>query len=355
MSARTTSRRTTTRRSVSPRTRPRPRSRRPTASWPASTTPTPTRATPRPRRSSRRSPRRTTSCPTRSSARSTTRRARCSAAGSGCRPAPRRGRRRGRRRSTSATCSAGRASAAAGSATCSAASSAAAARRRSSRAAARRRRRGRGHAVVHRRDRRRDRPAAAVRPGPLPDLRAAAAPSRARRPGSARTAPAPAVDAATRAASRSPSRAGLPGPRPGRRRPVPDLHRHRPGDHHPDVRARIPAGVADGQRIRLKGKGEPGERGGPAGDLYVPVHVKPHEVFGRKGDNLTLTRAGHLPRGRARRDVKVPTLRGPAGHGARSRRARPTAGAAGPRQGRPAQDGTIGDLLVTVEVAVPQD
>src|SRR4051812_15400518 len=55
------------------------------------------------------------------------------------------------------------------------------------------------------------------------------------------------------------------------------------------LRARIPAGVADGQRIRLAGKGQPGERGGPAGDVVVNVHVQPHAVFGRKASNLTLT------------------------------------------------------------------
>ncbi|MCA1387405.1 molecular chaperone DnaJ, partial [Bradyrhizobium sp. BRP05] len=55
------------------------------------------------------------------------------------------------------------------------------------------------------------------------------------------------------------------------------------------MQVRIPAGVQDAQRIRLKGKGAQGERGGQPGDLYVTVHVEPHPVFGRKGDNLTVT------------------------------------------------------------------
>ena len=50
------------------------------------------------------------------------------------------------------------------------------------------------------------------------------------------------------------------------------------------VKVRIPAGVDDGQRIRVKGKGGPGANGGPPGDLYVVVHVRPHPIFGRKGD-----------------------------------------------------------------------
>ena len=51
---------------------------------------------------------------------------------------------------------------------------------------------------------------------------------------------------------------------------------------------KIPAGVRDGQRIKVGGRGEGGEPGAPAGDLYVVVHVRPHPVFGRKGSDLTL-------------------------------------------------------------------
>lgn len=48
----------------------------------------------------------------------------------------------------------------------------------------------------------------------------------------------------------------------------------------------IPQGVADGTRLRLSGRGEAGRNGGPAGDLYVQIHVRPHEVFSRDGDDL---------------------------------------------------------------------
>ncbi|GHH39098.1 molecular chaperone DnaJ [Streptomyces candidus] len=119
------------------------------------------------------------------------------------------------------------------------------------------------------------------------------------------------------------------------------------------MQVRIPAGVTDGQRIRLRGKGSPGERGGPAGDLYVVVHVDAHPVFGRKGDNLTVTVPVTFVEATLGGEVKVPTLGGPAvtlklpagTPNGRTMRAR--------GKGAVRKDGTRGDLLVTVEVDVP--
>ena len=51
---------------------------------------------------------------------------------------------------------------------------------------------------------------------------------------------------------------------------------------------KIPAGIADGQRLRLHGEGEHGTGGGPTGDLYVVIHVKSHALFQREGDDLYL-------------------------------------------------------------------
>ncbi|WP_030152900.1 molecular chaperone DnaJ [Streptomyces sp. NRRL S-244] len=119
------------------------------------------------------------------------------------------------------------------------------------------------------------------------------------------------------------------------------------------MQVRIPAGVSDGQRIRLRGKGAPGERGGPAGDLYVVVHVDGHPVFGRKDDNLTVTVPVTIAEAALGADIKVPTLNGPSvtlklppgTPSGRTMRAR--------GKGAVRKDGTRGDLLVTVEVAVP--
>jgi molecular chaperone DnaJ len=119
------------------------------------------------------------------------------------------------------------------------------------------------------------------------------------------------------------------------------------------LRVRVPAGVADGQRIRLKGKGEPGIRGGPAGDLNLLVHVGAHQVFGRKGDNLTLRLPVTFPEAALGTTVKVPTLDGPTVN------VKIPSGTANGRtlrvkgKGVRRKDGTRGDLLVSVDVAVP--
>ncbi|GAA4865638.1 molecular chaperone DnaJ [Saccharopolyspora cebuensis] len=115
---------------------------------------------------------------------------------------------------------------------------------------------------------------------------------------------------------------------------------------------RIPAGVSDGQRIRLAGQGEPGRNGAAAGDLFVVVHVAPHRVFGRSGDDLTITVPVTFPELALGTTLTVPTLDGKvslrvaAGTGTgRILRVR------GKGVGR--KDGTHGDLLVTLQVAVP--
>jgi len=121
------------------------------------------------------------------------------------------------------------------------------------------------------------------------------------------------------------------------------------------IQARIPAGVADGQRIRIPGKGIPGEHGGKPGDLFVRVHVTPHTVFGRSGDNLTVTVPVTITELALGAEIKVPTHRGaavtlrippgtPNGQVFRV-----------PGRGVRRKDGNLGALLATVAVTVPQD
>ncbi|HKY14321.1 MAG TPA: molecular chaperone DnaJ [Microthrixaceae bacterium] len=122
------------------------------------------------------------------------------------------------------------------------------------------------------------------------------------------------------------------------------------------VRVRIPAGVRDRQAIRLKGKGAPGRNNGPSGDLYVRVHVEAHSVFGRDGDNLTVTVPITFPEAALGADVKVPTIEGdsvtiripPGTPSGRIFRVRERGVAAAS-----SRDGARGDLLVTVELTVP--
>ena len=117
---------------------------------------------------------------------------------------------------------------------------------------------------------------------------------------------------------------------------------------------RIPIGVADGQRIRLAGKGEPGERGGPPGDLHVLIRVKPHDLFTRTGHDLGLTLPVTFAEATMGADLAVPTLDGqvtvrvppgtPTGRVLRVR-----------GRGVPRRGGAAGDLLVTIEVEVPKE
>ena len=135
--------------------------------------------------------------------------------------------------------------------------------------------------------------------------------------------------------------------------PCPTCHGSGRGLSNRTISARIPAGVKDGQRIRLRGKGASGERGGPPGDLYVTVKVAQHQLFGRRGDNLTLAVPVSFDEAALGADIKVPTLGGgpvtvkipPGTPNGRTFRVR--------GKGAPRKDGHRGDLLVTVEVQVP--
>ena len=120
------------------------------------------------------------------------------------------------------------------------------------------------------------------------------------------------------------------------------------------VQVKIPAGVKDGSRIRLPGRGGPGVNNGPAGDLFVIVEVTPHPVFGRKDDHLTITVPISIDEATLGATVPVPvvtsgsvSLKIPAAtpHGKTFRIK---------ERGVPSPKGRTGDLLVTVEIAVPQ-
>jgi molecular chaperone DnaJ len=120
------------------------------------------------------------------------------------------------------------------------------------------------------------------------------------------------------------------------------------------LNVRIPAGVADGQRIRLAGRGEPGERGGSAGDLYVLIKVREDPLFGRYGDDLTLAVPITFPEAVSGVDLRVPTLDGtvtvrvpPGTPSGRTLRVR--------GKGVARRDGSTGDLLVTVDIVVPKE
>jgi molecular chaperone DnaJ len=75
---------------------------------------------------------------------------------------------------------------------------------------------------------------------------------------------------------------------------------------------RIPAGVDEGDRVRLSGEGEPGVNGGPPGDLYVQVHIKPHGVFQRDHDDLHCEMPVSFTTAALGGEIAIPTLDGSA-------------------------------------------
>ena len=122
-------------------------------------------------------------------------------------------------------------------------------------------------------------------------------------------------------------------------------------DLKPNLTVRIPAGISDGGKVRVKGRGEPGEAG--PGDLYVVVSVVPHPVFTRKGENIHVTVPVTFSEAALGADIPVPTIEGdevkvriaPGTPNGKTFRVR----------GRGIKKGVnAGDLMVSIEVQVPQ-
>lgn len=119
------------------------------------------------------------------------------------------------------------------------------------------------------------------------------------------------------------------------------------------ITVRVPAGVVDGQKVRLAGQGEAGERGRAAGDLFVTVHVRPDDLFTRSGDDLKVTVPVSFTELALGDTVTVPTLDSKV-------RVRVPAGTADGTtlrvrgRGVAKRNGNSGDLLVTVRVSVPK-
>ena len=122
-------------------------------------------------------------------------------------------------------------------------------------------------------------------------------------------------------------------------------------DVKPNLTVRIPSGISDGGKVRVKGRGEPGEAG--HGDLYVIVSVVPHPVFSRKGENIHVTVPVTFTEAALGADIPVPTLEGDE---VKVRIAPGTQNGKTFRlKGRGVKKGVnAGDLMVSIEVQVPQ-
>jgi molecular chaperone DnaJ len=119
------------------------------------------------------------------------------------------------------------------------------------------------------------------------------------------------------------------------------------------ARVRVPAGVADGQRIRLRGRGSPGPGGGPSGDLIVRVHVRPHPFYERRGDDIHTEIPITVTEAIRGAEIEVPTIHGPV-------RAKIPAGTQGGQtfrlkgKGVKRAKGDPGDHYYRVQILVPK-
>ncbi len=122
------------------------------------------------------------------------------------------------------------------------------------------------------------------------------------------------------------------------------------------TKVRVPAGIEDGKRIRVSGRGEPGQGGAAAGDLYLRVQVAPHRLFERRGTNLYVELPITVYEAALGGTIRVPTLDGttsiklPAG--TRNGQVIRLSGKGAPRAGGSA-DNEKGDLYVTVRIELP--
>jgi DnaJ-class molecular chaperone len=116
----------------------------------------------------------------------------------------------------------------------------------------------------------------------------------------------------------------------------------------------VPPGASDGQVLRLRGKGSPGVGGGPAGDAYVELEVRPHSLFRREGDDLRLALPISLAEAVLGGQVEVPTPTGPVTmtvpKGANTGKVMRLRG-----KGVPRPDGSRGDLYVELQVMLPEN
>ncbi|MCP4992273.1 MAG: molecular chaperone DnaJ [Gammaproteobacteria bacterium] len=135
--------------------------------------------------------------------------------------------------------------------------------------------------------------------------------------------------------------------------PCPACHGAGRIQEHKTLSVKVPAGVDSGDRIRLGGEGEAGENGGPAGDLYVQIAVKPHKIFSREENNLFCEVPISFATAALGGELEVPTLTGkvilkvPAGtQGGKMFRVRG-------KGVKPVRGGPLGDLLCKVMVETP--